>query len=120
MPGTVTQAGQYTIGIVGYVPVICRTHVDANMITPEKGTFQLGTLNNFCNSPNGYRVYADYSPSLAHAQMLVDGAPVALAKGGSTLITSSDRASIDQHELALAVSEGRAVSGSISFRIEPL
>ncbi|KHK93546.1 hypothetical protein [Novosphingobium malaysiense] len=118
-PG-ISQSGQYSIGITGFVPVICRTSVDASMVTPASGTVQLGTLRNFCNSPNGYRVYADYSPSLSGASMIVDGQSVTLQPDGSTIIARADRASIDQHSLALDLADGQIASGSISFRIQPL
>ncbi|MDE2560656.1 MAG: hypothetical protein KGL48_00280 [Sphingomonadales bacterium] len=119
-PGSVTEAGHYTLDIVGYVPVICRTSVASNIVAPDGNTVQLGTLENFCNSPTGYQVIADYSASLAGATMFVDGNAVTLQSDGSTVVTKSDHASIENHSLALDLPAGEAASGSISFRIEPI
>jgi hypothetical protein len=109
-------SGQYTIGIVGYVPVICRATVDATSVPTTPGQVSLGGLNEFCNSPNGYSVYADYSANLAKASLIVDGQKVPLSAGGSTRVTKSNRAAIDAHTLALDLPKGVAAD-SISFRI---
>lgn len=118
-PGVALGASQFTLGISGFVPVICRASVDSAVVSPVSGNAQLGTLTEFCNSPNGYRVHADYSASLAKAKLLVDGTPVPLGKGGSTVISQSNRAAIDRHALELQMPKG-VQTGSISFRIEPL
>jgi len=110
-----------TIAITGIVPVICHTRVDASSVAGTPGTVSLGRLKEFCNSPHGYRVYADYSPSLADAELTVDGVSVPLQQGGSTLVSESADAAIEYRELALSLPENgpAAVSGSLSFRIEP-
>jgi hypothetical protein len=109
---------QFTIGIVGYVPVICRANVDASAIAPVAGTTSLGLLKEFCNSPSGYRVIADYSPTLAQARLIVDGIPVQLAAEGTTVVSQSDSAAIADHTLALELPQD-GQTGTISFRIEP-
>ena len=114
-PGVNLGSGQFTIGLTGFVPVICRASVDATVIAPSAGTVQLGALNEFCNSPNGYVVVANYSASLGKATRLVDGKAVPLGADGTTIVTQSNTAAISTHELAL---QG-ASQGSLSFRIEP-
>ena len=114
-PGVNLGSGQFTIGLTGFVPVICRASVDATVIAPSAGTVQLGALNEFCNSPNGYVVVANYSASLGKATLLVDGKAVPLGADGTTIVTQSNTAAISTHELAL---QG-ASQGSLSFRIEP-
>ena len=114
-PGVNLGSGQFTIGLTGFVPVICRASVDATVVVPGTGTVQLGALNEFCNSPNGYVVVANYSASLGKATLLVDGKAVPLGADGTTIVTQSDTAAISTHELAL---QG-ASQGSLSFRIEP-
>mgnify|MGYP003594597489 CR=1 FL=1 len=118
-PGVGVGASKFTIGIEGFVPVICRANVDATSVSPDAGVAQLGTLREFCNSPGGYRVMADYSPSLASAKLLVDGREVSLDEAGTTVISQSDEAAIDNHALAIAIPEG-VQDGTISFRIEAL
>ena len=114
-PGVNLGSGQFTIGLTGFVPVICRASVDATVVAPSAGTVQLGALNEFCNSPNGYVVVANYSASLGKATLLVDGKAMPLGADGTTIVTQSDTAAISTHELAL---QG-ASQGSLSFRIEP-
>lgn len=108
---------QYSLGISGFVPVICRASVDANSVAVTPGTVSLGSLREFCNSPNGYRVIADYSPSMASANLLVDGHLVPLSEGGTTVVSSSSQAAINSYPVDLQLPEG-VDGGSISFRIE--
>lgn len=118
--GQVTESGQFTIGITGVVPIICRTSVSGDTATSTGGTVQLGTLNNFCNSPSGYEVVADYSPNLAGASMIIDGKAILLQNDGSTVVSSSDTPSIDSHSISLDLAADQPADGSISFRIQPL
>jgi len=119
MPHVGVDSGQFTIGISGYVPVICRASVEQTMVSPHEGEVSLGQLREFCNSPNGYAIHADYSPSLAHAKILVDGRPVPLGKSGTTEISKSSRAGIATRDLDLDLPKG-VQGGSVSFRIVPL
>ena len=94
-PSVTAGGAQFTLGIAGHVPVICRA-----------------------NSPTGYRVIADYSANLANARLIVDGTAVTLGTSGSAVISQSAGAAIANHALALELPKGGAV-GTISFRIEP-
>lgn len=118
-PGIELGASRFTLGISGFVPVVCRASVSATVISPVQGSAPLGTLNEFCNSPNGYRVHADYSADLAKAKLIVDGKGIALQKDGSTVVSQSNRAGIESHALELQLPKG-VQTGSISFRIVPL
>ena len=119
MPHVGIDSGQFTIGISGYVPVICRASVEQTMVAPHEGEVSLGALREFCNSPNGYAIHADYSESLAHAKIIVDGHKVPLNKSGTTEISKSNRAGIATRELELDLPKG-VEGGSVSFRIVPL
>jgi hypothetical protein len=118
-PAVSIAASQFTVDIVGFVPVICRATVDATSVSPSAGTVQLGSLKEFCNSPNGYRVHADYSPGLAQAKLLVGGRQVPLRKAGTSVVSASSRAGIEANPISLELPKG-VNGGSISFRIEPL
>lgn len=113
------NSGGFSIGISGYVPVICRASVDATAVQPREGTISLGSLNEFCNNPTGYEVFADHSADMSTASLLVDGAKIPLSESGSTRISGASGAAIQAHSLALELPEGVAV-GNISFRIVPL
>ena len=119
MPNVGIESGQFTIGISGFVPVICRASVEQTMVAPQEGQVSLGALKEFCNSPTGYSIQADYSPSLAHAKIIVDGRPVPLGKSGTTEITKSNKAGIATRDLQLDLPKG-VEGGSVSFRIVPL
>ena len=119
MPSVAVGGNQYTIAVVGYVPVICRARVETAMIAPTAGTVSLGTLREFCNSPTGYRVVADYSPALANARLVVDGNAIALGAGGSVVVSESRQAAIAQRAVELDLDDA-GQTGALSFRIEPL
>ncbi|MGN6819296.1 MAG: hypothetical protein ACTHJR_11570 [Sphingomonas sp.] len=118
-PHVAVSSAQYTIGISGFVPVVCRATVDAAMVPAQGGQVSLGSLNEFCNNPNGYAVYADYSPDMAKASLLVDGKKVPLGKTGSTQVSKSNRAGIAAHAVSLDLPKD-VTAGSISFRIVAL
>ena len=109
-----------SIDIVARVPVICRTQMTGAMVATTGNTYRLGALNEFCNNASGYRVIADYSPSLANAKLMVDGKPVPLNKSGSAVVSQSSRAAIASHDVTLELAKGGTPDGQISFRIEPL
>ncbi len=117
-PSVAVGSNQFTIGVVGYVPVICRANVEASLVAPVAGTVSLGTLKEFCNSPAGYRVIADYSPALEDAKLLVDGKKIPLGKGGSVIVSDSKQAAIASHAVELQLPKD-GQTGSLSFRIEP-
>lgn len=118
-PGVALGAASTRITISGFVPVICHARVTADIVSAQPGTASLGELKEFCNSPRGYRVHADYSASLANAKLLVDGAEVRLPADGTAVVSQSDHAAVDSRSLAIALPEG-IEGGAISFRIEPL
>lgn len=110
-----------TIRITGFVPVICHARVTASMVNATPGTVALGELNEFCNNAAGYRVYADYSPSMANMKLVVAGREVELGESGTVLVSTANHANIDSKSLSLQVGESpQQVGNFISFRIEAL
>ena len=112
-----SASSSYAVQVSGFVPVICRASTDAAVIAPQQnGAVQLGELKEFCNSGGGYKVYADYSPELESATLVVDGKALPLSSDGTTLVTSSDRAAVASRPVSLELKSGQT-SGTISFRI---
>jgi len=107
------------VGVSGFVPVMCRATVNANIVTAKDGYAELGQLTEFCNSPRGYAVYADHSPELDDVSLIVDGKTVPLQAEGSTLISQSSEAAITHRTVALSTPADRS-TGTITFRIVPL
>ncbi|MGA0602862.1 hypothetical protein ACO2Q3_19290 [Caulobacter sp. KR2-114] len=117
-PSVLPQQSSFTIGIQGFVPVICRASVNATQVASQTGQTPLGQLSEFCNSPNGYQVWVDYSPTLANSSIIIDGRTVQLDSSGSALIDSSTTAAITSKDLALNQADG--AQGNISIRVVAL
>ena len=113
------SGGGYTFRIQGFVPVICRATVQGATYAPQSGRIDLGTLDEFCNSPSGYQVWAEHSTSLADAKLVVDGREVSLSRSGKTLISQSGQAAMHKRPLALELSD-RGATGSLSIRVKTL
>ena len=114
-----TDKSSFTFEIQGFVPVICRANVDAQSVPVQAGVVPIGSLHEFCNSPSGYEVWADYSPSLANAAIIIDGHAVKLSPSGSTRISRTLLPNIDTHDLALNLPDAN-VQGNLSVRIVTL
>jgi len=97
----------FALEMAGQVPTVCR--VEARLDS--------GVLEEYCNAPRGYAVYAEPSRGLAGAVLVVDGAELPLSPTGPTLISGSDHAAIATRSLEL---RGAAGPGTLTFRIVPL
>ena len=110
--------GQVRIGITWQVPVLCRVSVDAAMVPQIAGRVSLGTMEEFCNNPTGYRVVVSYPQLAAPAKLIVDGREILLGTSGFAVVAESDRAGIVERDLQLELT-GPNEPGQLSFRIEP-
>lgn len=109
-----TATPSFTLEMTGQVPTICYAEVQLNAA-------RLGTMDEFCNDANGYEVFAEHSPELADAVLVVDGVEVKLSASGPTRISHSDRADIASRSLELRLPDGRAAAnGALSFRVVAL
>lgn len=106
-----TATPSFTLELTGQVPTLCYADVQLDA----------GTMSEFCNDANGYEVYAEHSPELAGATLVVDGVEVALSADGPTRVSGSDRADIASRSLELRLPHGRIAStGTLSFRVVAL
>jgi hypothetical protein len=96
--GSPASASEARLDLVGQVPILCRAEVDLG-----GGP---GQMNEFCNDLAGYDVYLDHGPLPAPASVTIDGSQLALADAASTLISSSDRASIRTRSIRFDVPAG--------------
>lgn len=112
------SAAQVRIGVTGQVPVLCRVTVDAALVPQVAGRVSLGTMEEFCNNPTGYRVVVSYPPLAAPAKLIVDGQEVPLGASGFAVVSESVRAAIVERNLQLELAEA-AKPAQLSFRIEP-
>ncbi|MGE8140808.1 hypothetical protein ACQKOE_02420 [Novosphingobium sp. NPDC080210] len=118
--GPSIQSGTYQITLRGFVPTICRVSVEPK-VTPAGGVLvDLGEMKEFCNSPNGYIVYADHTPNVTGAVLIIDGRSVVLSPHGSTMLLESRGPGNRTHKVSLDLRNHPAPKGYISFRIQPL
>ena len=101
----------FTLELIGYAPIIC--HAEVRLDAANRGT-----IDEFCNGARGYEVYAEHSPELADAVLVVDGVDVPLSASGPTRVSRSDHADIATRSLELRLPDGRsAPNGTLSFRV---
>jgi hypothetical protein len=107
-------APDFTLEITGHVPTLCYAEVRLDAASR-------GAISEFCNDADGYEVYAERSPELANAVLVVDGVEVALSAEGPTRVSRSDHADIATRSLELRLPDGRAATnGTLSFRVVAL
>ena len=111
------STGQVRIGVTGQVPVLCRVSVDAAMVPQAAGRVSLGTMQEFCNNPTGYRVVVSYPQLAAPAKLIVDGREILLGASGFAVVAESVRAGIVERDLQLELT-GPNEPAQLSFRIE--
>jgi hypothetical protein len=79
-----------SVSIQGEVPLICRVSLaGGNADFNAEGQANLGSTSEFCNSGNGYRVYARAEGVTEGASLIVDGARFPLQSGAEFLMASS-------------------------------
>jgi hypothetical protein len=111
----------FTLEMAGQVPTICRAEVRQQPEADNAARSTPVNLDEYCNDPDGYRVFAEPSAELAGATLLVDGTPIMLSSSAPTLVSSSDHADIATRSLELQLPNGRVAPDNIlSFRIEPI
>lgn len=72
-----------TISVRAEVPLNCRVSLDGGTGDfNASGVAKLGSTNEFCNSAQGYRIFARADGAAAGASIIVDGRSYALTSGG--------------------------------------
>lgn len=114
----VAASPAFTLEMIGHVPTICHAKVE---VAPSTGAALAGTMSEFCNNAAGYEIFAEHSPELADAVLVVDGVEVSLSASGPTRVSRSDHADIATRSLELRLPDGRAApNGTLSFRVVAL
>lgn len=107
------------IRIQGYVPVICHVELDAMVsAADEDGVANLGTANEFCNAPRGYRVLVEHPQDLVGAAIISEGVRIPLSPTGETILTNSSRPDLRQVALAVDLGDEPERFRSLGVRIE--
>lgn len=108
-----------TVRIEGFVPVICRVQISSSVSSPNAdGVANLGTADEFCNAPRGYRVVVQHAPNLQGAALINDGVRIPLSASGETVLTDSNRPDLRKVALAVDVGDEPERFNSLGIRIE--
>ena len=115
----IRSSSSTSIRIRAFVPVICHVQLAANVSRPdEDGVATLGTANEFCNAPRGYRVIVQHPANLEGAALIKEGQRVPLSPTGQTILTDSAHADIRRVALAVDMGDEPAQFRSLAIRIE--
>jgi hypothetical protein len=91
---------QRSFEISGVVPVVCNASLEGSTAQHGDGTLSLGTVREFCNSAQGYRMVADYVSGTDPGALIVGGHSISLTVAGETVIGGQDGPSILSEEIA--------------------
>jgi hypothetical protein len=84
------NSASQSITIQGEVPLICRVSLAGGSVDfNTQGQAALGAASEFCNSGNGYRVFARADGVADGASIIVDGVRFPLQSGAEFLMASS-------------------------------
>jgi hypothetical protein len=108
-----------SVTLQGYVPLACRVSVARTSASELANTGSLGTLQEFCNNPRGYRLFVDHSPGLASSRLVIDGQAVLLSHMGTTLISETNQPRMAARTLFIELGHAQP-DGTLVFRMEPL
>lgn len=120
-PMTTASAGPETMTfrITGRVPTLCRIHLSSAFSAPDaSGVADLGTAEEFCNAPNGYRVIVNHQSGLQGAAIIRRGVRIPLSPTGQTVIVDAMHPALERLSMALDVGDQPERMSAISIRIE--
>jgi len=108
-----------TIYLRAHVPVYCNIDLfPASAQAPGGNVVHLGTSQELCNAPRGYRVVLDHPAHLPAAAVLSDGLRIPLTETGETVLWDSDRPGFERRQLELDLGDEPAPVSRLGLRIE--
>lgn len=122
LPVCTARAGDANlqVQVSGYVPLICNVQSSVRAVDAVSQTqIDLGNITEFCNNGSGYEVWADYTPGVEAAQLLVDGVAMPLSPSGSTLISGANSPGRRLHHMAIDLRNNHGQLTAIAMRIVP-
>jgi hypothetical protein len=106
-----------SITLQGEVPLICRVSLAGGSADFDAaGRANLGQASEFCNSSNGYRVYARAEGEVDGASILVDGSRFPLEAGVEFLVASSNTPNVVNRSIVYDAGDTDG-GGRLSLRI---
>lgn len=120
MPAHSMQGVSQTIRLRAYVPMICNVQLQqplAGMASAD-GVVNLGTTQEFCNAPRGYRIILQHPTDLADAAAVSDSQRIPLSASGETVLVNSDHPDFRLRNLALDLGDDPSQVNRLGLRIE--
>lgn len=104
VPVVGNAADTFGINLKLSVAQTCRiTQQSAGPVQSTSGQVSLGTFQEYCNAPRGYRLVAYYTPGTLNGARLSSGADeVTLDGSGQATVTTEIRPRFRQRELSIA------------------
>jgi hypothetical protein len=119
LSSTSTGAVPTTIYLRAFVPVYCNVElVPAANTADEEGLVNLGTSQELCNSPNGYRIILQHPADLVDVALISDASRIPLSPSGETVVWNSSQPGFEQRHLALDLGDGPTSIERLGLRIE--
>ncbi len=117
IPAVASVAG--TIYLHATVPVYCNVELfPSGMGSSGNGLIPLGTSQELCNSPRGYRIILDHPANMALAAVVSDTSRIPLSQSGETVLWDSDQPGFEQRQLSLDLGDYSEAVSRLGLRIE--
>lgn len=117
IPAIASVAG--TIYLSAHVPVYCNVELFPTAAAATSASLiPLGTSQELCNSPRGYRVILDHPSNMSAAAVVSDSVRIPLSDSGETVLWDSDQPGFEQHQLALDLGTYPETVSRLGLRIE--
>jgi len=108
-----------TIHLRAHVPVYCNVELfPASGPAAGEGLISLGTSQELCNSPHGYRLILQHPEGLDDAAIISDAQRIPLSPSGETVVWNSDQPGLEMRKLALDLGDGPTTIDRLGLRIE--
>jgi len=108
-----------TIYLSAYVPIYCNVDlVPALSPAGGDGLISLGTSQELCNAPHGYRIILEHPANMVDAAIVSDANRIPLSQSGETVVWNSDQPGFETRQLALDLGKESASINRLGLRIE--
>lgn len=109
-----------TINLRAYVPVYCNVGLlpSLGFSSGESGVIHLGTSQELCNAPRGYRVILEHPVDMPEAAVISDAMRIPLSESGETVLVNSDHPGFQFRDLALDLGEDAGTINRLGLRID--
>lgn len=108
-----------TINLQAEVPIVCNVQFQPLAGQVEAGgVVAIGTAEEFCNAPRGYRVVLQHPSDMIGAAVLSGVERIPLSQNGETVVADSDHPAVETRQLALDLGHDARRLNRLGLRIE--